>query len=473
MNIIKKTLILLTLLFSPVIKSQPVLTSQYDTVLIKVKTTLNAKDYNAFYKLLSSNSQSKLTEKAITSFLKKNICEPYGNLNTLRFIKIRNSFMCYKSEFDNGNLELQISFNDFGLIDGFTFKPFKEEITIKQMYLSNNKKITKLDLDVDKIVEEFMSNPIHSALSIGIIQNNETTFYHYGEVKKGTQQLPNNNTLYEIGSITKTFTGLLLAQAINDGKLKLDDDIRKYLPKNCSNLCFGKTPITLKHLVTHTSRIPSVPNNIESQPNFNELDPYRYYDKKMIFAHLSTLQLDTIAGIKLEYSNLGMALIGIILETVYEKNYETLIKKHITNSFKMNSTCITVTQTNSVNLPIGYNEKGIETPYWNLNDFAAVGGIKSTIEDMTLYINENFNTNNDKKISLSHQQQFKNDNTAIALAWFFYSLKDNEIKLWHNGGTYGFSSFCIFNKTKKCGLIVLCNSGTGVDDVGINLFEHL
>jgi len=115
----------------------------------------------------------------------------------------------------------------------------------------------------------------------------------------------------------------------------LDDDIRKYLPSQCSKLEYKGIPITIKNLVTHTSRIPRIPENIDKQPNFDELNPYKNYDKKMVYDYLSNLKLDTLPGVKFDYSNTGTALLGIILENVYKQSYGELLNKFITTPLSM------------------------------------------------------------------------------------------------------------------------------------------
>ena len=192
-------------------------TDNYSVVIDKIKSTYNSKDYKGFYNLLSPYFKSQQSEKDMESFLKDNVFAYFGNITSISYLNEKEGFKHYKTECEKGNLELLLACNEKFQIEGFTLLPYEEKIiTTKKDFLSDNKKQTALDLKVDSIVSHFMSNPVNSGLSIGIIQNGETHFYHYGEIKKGSHQLPSDSSLYEIGSISKTFTGILLSQALID-----------------------------------------------------------------------------------------------------------------------------------------------------------------------------------------------------------------------------------------------------------------
>jgi CubicO group peptidase (beta-lactamase class C family) len=468
----KKISLILAMFCSQITFSQT--TASYNSVIEKIKSTYNSKDYKGFYNLLSADFKVQQSEKDIELFLKDNVNAYYGSILLITFLKDdKVGFKHYKTSCEKGILEMLVACNQNNEVVGFTFLPYEEkDINDKKLYLSDNKKQSKLDLKVDSIVGEFMSNPINAGLSIGIIDNGQAYYYNYGETKKESKQLPSNNTIYEIGSVSKTFTGLLLANAIIDEKVNLDDDIRIFLPSQCSKLEYKGNSIKIKHLVTHTSRIPRVPKNLDKQPNFDELNPYKNYDKKMVYEYLSKLKLDTLPGVKMDYSNTGMALLGIILENVYKQSYKELLKKYITSSYEMKSTFVNVPTNYLEKFAIGYNDKGKETSHWDLGDQVGAGGIKSTIEDMTLYLKENI-IESSKVIQNAHQVQFENGKEKVGFSWFIQLTKAGNTLVWHNGGTYGFTSFCGFVKEKKCGVVVLANSGTGVDGIARDILKHL
>ncbi len=338
-------------------------------------------------------------------------------------------------------------------------------------YLTDNKMITGLDSLVDRTVVDFMQSPQNCGLSIGIIKDSVSYFYNYGETKRDNKVLPEKNSIYEIGSISKTFCGIVLAYAVLEGKIKLEDDIRKYLPEQYSNLEMNKLFIQIKHLANHTSGLPRLPDNLKDQQDFNLLNPYKNYTKNMAFEFLKTVRLDHEPGDVCEYSNFGMALLGMILEKVYNLPFEEIIKKKICLPNKMNSTLVNVSQEQLMFLTDGYNSAGVLTPHWDLGVFVSAGGIKSSTNDMLNYLRLNMNEE-DAALKLAHRSTFNNGNN-VALAWHIIKTKYGNELIWHNGGTFGYSSFCGFIKEKKCAVVVLSNSSNNIDHIGISIFKHL
>ncbi|NNU34491.1 beta-lactamase family protein [Mucilaginibacter sp. S1162] len=195
-----------------------------------------------------------------------------------------------------------------------------------------------MDKAVDSVARQYFRDPNSAGLSIGIIKNGKRYIYHYGETKKQTGMLPDNATVYEIGSITKTFTATLLAHAVLENKVSLTDDIRKYLAGSYPNLEFNGRPITLQDLANHTSRLPELPEDIGSQAAFNPLMPEFNYDSARFYTALHKVKIDTLPGYKFLYSNWGYALLGHILENVYQQPYAVLLRNYITKPWGMNNT---------------------------------------------------------------------------------------------------------------------------------------
>ncbi len=341
----------------------------------------------------------------------------------------------------------------------------------RTFYLTDNKKQTPLDSVVENAAGNYIQSPQNCGLSIGVFKNDSIYFYNYGETKMDNKVLPDKNTIYEIGSVTKTFCGILLAYAVTEGKIRPEDDIRNYLPEKYPNLETNKQFIQVKHLANHTSGLPRVPENITAQPDYNKQNPYKNYDKKMIFDYLKSISLSTEPGEICEYSNLGMALLGIILENIYNKSFEELVKEKICAPNAMNSTTIDLTADELKRFADGYNADGEPTPHWDLGAFAPAGAIRSSAADMINYLNYNINEK-DAATKLAHQSTF-NKNSNVALAWHLIITKYNNQLIWHNGGTFGFSSFCGLIKEQRTGVVVLSNSGTNVDFIGLSILKFL
>lgn len=444
----------------------------YATVTDQMMKTYNGKKYKGFYDLLSAGFKAQQSEKEISGFLQE-LYGQYGNMKSITFRKEQAPFRHYQTVFEKGELELMLACNEKKEIEGLSFQPYAERPDLKKGIISDNPKQSAFDLEVDSLAVAYLSRPENASLSIGILKNGKTVFYHYGETRKGTGTLPSNRSIYEIGSISKSFTGILLAKAIEEQKVKADDDIRSYLPKSCQNLAYKQTPITLVQLANHTSGIPRLPENLTGQKNFDEKDPYRHYTKELLFNYLGKLKLKTMPGTVSEYSNTGMALLGVILEAVYGKSYEALVKEKITEPLHMAHTYQEVPAAEQPQFCTGYDDQGHETPYWNLGDIPGCGGLRSTPEDMMLYLQAN-SEEKEPAVKLSHATTFQSGKyNSLGMAWHKQQNLSGDELIWHNGATYGFSSFMGFYKGKNCGVIVLSNSGNTVDGLAIGILKAL
>ena len=310
-------------------------------------------------------------------------------------------------------------------------------------------------------------------------------FYNYGTTQKENSKLPTNKTIYEIGSISKTFTGTLLAQAVKDKKVKIDDDIRMYLDGNYPNLEYQGNPIKLSHLVSHISGLPFfLPDNptLFQNANFDTL-PFTItkiqqdYSKEKFFDDLHKVKLDTIPGYNFHYSNVGAQLLKYILERVYNMTYDKLLNEYITMPLKMKNTNSLYSKNDFVNLAKGYNAKGKLMPY-NPQILDAAGGIFSTTSDMLQYLKFHLDEKNEV-VALSHRVTKGNINDfAIGLNWQEKITGKKHKKIWQSGGTFGFSSYCVIYPELKIGIILLTNESDptaqgGLEEIADKLFEKL
>ena len=457
-------------------KSQIADKNKHIEVAENIKKEYNAKNYKVLYELFDTDFKKNMTEKELCDFFKYNVNDIYGEMVSVNFLNYKeNMFTLFNVELTKGKLDLTLRCTPEGKINGMQWLPHKETETVSKInknYKSDNAKSSYWDLKVDSIVKNYMLNADNCGLSIAIINANETFYYNYGESKRGNAQLPSNKTIYEIGSVSKTFTGILLAQAVNDKKLSLNDDIRKYLPGDYKNLAYLGKSIQVVHLANHTSRLPRVPTNMDQQKNYDAKNPYKNYDKTMVFEFLKTVTIDTLPGTKSEYSNLGMALVGIILEKVYNKTYEELVAAYITGPLKMENTKINLSADQMKNFATGYNNYGEEVMHWDLGDLAPAGGLRSNTNDMVNYIKANINET-DAAIKLSHSPTFNDGRNNTALAWQLLITKKGNELIWHTGGTGGFVCICGFIKSKNCGVIVLSNSVSSVEYMALGILKLL
>ena len=200
--------------------------------------------------------------------------------------------------------------------------------------ISDNPLKSRIDSIVQNAAGFFMEDSARVGLSIGIYNNGEIHTYNYGSTEKSKQNLPSDKTIYEVGSISKTFTGLLLAKAVLDNKVKIDDDIRKYLDEDYPNLEYAHQPIKLFHLLNHSSGLPyNLPDTPELFKNPNDSLPFiladieKNYSRDKFFDDLHKVKIDTVPGIKLSYSNSAAQLLGYILEGVYKMSFGEMLSE--------------------------------------------------------------------------------------------------------------------------------------------------
>lgn len=342
-----------------------------------------------------------------------------------------------------------------------------------------------LDTLVDRLGKDFIKNKQSAGLSIGVYNDGTAYFYNYGTTEIEKTRLPTRNTIYEIGSITKAFVSLILANAVIEKKVKLNDDIRKYLDGNYPNLEFKGKPITLLELSNTTSRLPnwlplftkqlkdappdSIPYYIEKV--------YKRYSQKDLFDALHKVVLDTIPGTKAEHSNGAALLLTYILEKVYHTSIENLASKYILNPEKMNNTSFLASKANSKSLAKGYNDTGKQMPYFATTFMKGVGGMNSTTSDLLNFIKLQLDTTK-AAINLSHQKTFNTGWGNIGLTWSIYKFDNGNHQLWADGGTYGFTSYVIFYPEINSGVVVLSNesdpsSSNRISDVADGIFQFI
>jgi D-alanyl-D-alanine-carboxypeptidase/D-alanyl-D-alanine-endopeptidase len=317
---------------------------------------------------------------------------------------------------------------------------------------------------VNNAALRFINEPQHVGLSIGIVKDGKTYYYNYGTIEKGKQILPASNTIYEIGSVTKSFTGILLAHAILEKKLSPNDDIRKYLDGPYPNLVFEGHPIRIIDLANHTAgfdkNIPDIPPGLSVD---QILEFYKGMSENRFLQELAKVKLNVMPGTTFSYSNAGAQLAGIILEKVYHTSYAGLVKKYISRPNSMNDTEAEVNPNDFYRYAKGYDEKGTRMPelvQWRT--IPAAGYLKSTVRDLLKYAQLNMNEK-DPAIALSHQVTFKNTaegNADIGLFWFTRKSPKGYRQVLHAGGGFGTTSYCLIYPDLKTGVVILTNDAS-------------
>src|SRR6185312_10558005 len=228
------------------------------------------------------------------------------------FLKDADKVSIYKAVFASATLQMVIGLDPADKLEAFAFQPYEDESAGKTgPVASNNPLVTAQDRIVDSVALGYMRRLAPVGLSIGILRNGKTSFYGYGEATKGEGNVPGARTLFEIGSITKTFTATMLGLAVGEGKMSLDDPVNKYLPDSIPPLEFHGRIVTIRDLSNHTGGIPRMPDNFQSKVS-NGNDPYADYTVNDLYGWLRTLRLTREPGSRFEYSNAGVGLLGTI-----------------------------------------------------------------------------------------------------------------------------------------------------------------
>jgi serine-type D-Ala-D-Ala carboxypeptidase/endopeptidase len=305
-----------------------------------------------------------------------------------------------------------------------------------------------------------MAHANRTALSIGIYINGQFGCFNYGKLSSENSAPPTPQTIYEIGSITKTFTGVLLAKAVQSGKLRPEDDIRKYLPGEYPDLEYRGHAIRVLDLANQTSGLPqnSTPNPAGSTPDMTVKLEMGTADAEFL-EWLHSVKFNREPGHDLEYSNAGFSLLGIILERVYGMSYERLVKTEIAAPLGMRDTAIVLNPQQTALFASGHADDGASRPSLLL-DVPVAGGLRSNVEDMLLYVRANA-TASDGAYYASHQLTSGKPSGGVGLGWDIDKTADGQDRVLHGGGMPGYSSYLAV-VPKRDFVIILETNQSGV-----------
>ena len=445
----------------------------YEAVSKKVQIAFNTEDPMNIYALTSPAYKEKMSTSTFISGTKKFYIKT-GKWESLQFREETDGGMVFTAHFER---EIQLFFlqlDEQGRISRFNFKSIPFVKTSKSYLVAgNNPLLTPVDSLVERLVRPYIQQGHTVGLSIAVIQKGKVNRYSYGEVKKGSNQLPDpQKTIYEIGSVTKTFTSLLLAREVVRKKMDLMVPINTYLSKDIPGLHYKNTPITLQNLANHTSGLPRLPANIFLGA-VDPTNPYSHYNEDSLYSFLKTYQPSVIPGSQFSYSNYGAGLLGSILSQNAHRSFEQLVLERISLPLKMKDTRIELRAEDKIRLAQGYNEKGEATGLWDLVSLQGSGAIKSTLNDMVRYTQAQlgqFGNALEEAILLTHRETFHSQENTMGLGWRIDMQKDN-IYWHHSGGTGGFRSFVGFDKKHQLGVVLLSNTAEDVTKIGQGILE--
>lgn len=307
---------------------------------------------------------------------------------------------------------------------------------------------------INPIAQAIAGFPIHTQIAIAVIQKDVVEYHGFIKSENGLVPINNVQSAFEIGSVTKSITGLVFCQLLVEKKVQLHDRIQDYLPFRLKN----NPNITLRQLATHTAGLLRIPTNLHSQPDFDPTNPYKNYTIDHLATYCSQeLQLNNPPGTVYEYTNLGYALLGYIISLIEKAPLAQLVATRIFKPLNMQHTTYAIQE---VKTPIvtGIDDKGIFCHHWDGGICNGSLGIISTIEDMARFAISMCDTSNIAATVQATETFVINELVKANPGWNELLILPENIHMQGiNGGTGGFGASVLLNRNQQCAVVLLTN----------------
>jgi serine-type D-Ala-D-Ala carboxypeptidase/endopeptidase len=349
-------------------------------------------------------------------------------------------------------------------------EPPKYDASLAPVPISELKAVLDRDLAA-ALKNGALSAATGSGVVIGVLQRGVRRIFVYGAAKE--------DSIFEIGSITKTFTGLILAQMVAQHKVQFDDPVRLLLPPGTVAKPEG-TEITLLDLATQHSGLPRMPDNFHPA---DQQDPYADYHPANLYEFIAKHGVNKPVNAGFNYSNLGLGLLGQALANRAATTYPELLRAEITGPLEMHDTVVKLSPEQEKRFVPGHGPQHQAARPWNLDAFAGAGAIRSTAADMLTYLEAQLHPDTIKSsgtlagaLQMSHELRADAmPSMKIGLAWLFQTKTGI---FWHNGATGGYSSYAFFNPKEDYAAVVLFNTtigenGSFADRLGEHIAQRL
>lgn len=317
---------------------------------------------------------------------------------------------------------------------------------------------------VDTAARQYVEAGEYPVLVIGVVDGEHSAVYAYGKLDNG--QTPDGSTVFEIGSVTKTFTATLLAQQVTEGKLRLDTPVSSLLPGFTLPSRNGKN-ITLGNLAMQNSGLPRLPDNLGP---LDAKDPYADYDAGKLKAFLASYALTRDPGSQYEYSNLGVGLLGYALGVHAGTDYEHLLQQQLLKPLGMTHSSSVQGDALKARLAPGHDSAGQAASNWHLATLSGAGGIVSTADDMLRYLKANMGVTPTAlypamQLAQTPRADGPTPKVRLGLVWMIDHVGNMDL-VEHSGMTGGYASYVGFTADRKHGVVVLTNKSAEVDNLG-------
>ena len=328
-----------------------------------------------------------------------------------------------------------------------------------------------IESEIKKQVEHLLQDNRFTSVSIGVVSDGKSITGHYGELTKKGGNKPTDQTIYEIGSVSKTMLGLLTAYAIADGKLSLNKNINDYIDNQLDKVSTTSQPITIQQLLTHTSGLP---RDLEQLGLAEET-----VSKQSFIKAINKFDASALKG-QFHYSGVGAELLSYILTQVYDKPFDTLLKQTLKERAGMLNTQVNLSKTQIPVLAYGYDDKNeVAKSYVAPNRLWGGGGfVKSTMPDLINYMKLQLEVES-PVIALSHKRLFDvNDTEYLAFYWIVANDEKLGTYLIHHGGMKGTQNWMILFPAYDLAISVVSNSSFPeaqglLREIGLNIATSL
>lgn len=328
-----------------------------------------------------------------------------------------------------------------------------------------------VDVMIPQSVKASLQARVDKGLNVGfavsVITSDQEERFTLGRQLACDPSPVTHDSIFEIGSVTKVFTALLISRLIQEGHFSWEDTVQPHI-KSCSLDNSAISDVTFSQLVSHTSGLPRL-----YLPNFkpqNVYNPYQDYTEKKF---CEALNKTTLGERNHQYSNIGYGLLGKVIEDTTDMTLEAAFKRYLFDPLKLNKTTFGVEY--SENRTLGHIQN-YPVEHWHFASMGATGWLKSNLVDMEQFMKMMMlpqNSELTEAIELSQQKRanIKDDEFYMAAGWHVIAPKGKVKILYHNGMTGGYASFVGINSTQNKAVVVLSNSATSVDDIGLHLLH--
>jgi D-alanyl-D-alanine-carboxypeptidase/D-alanyl-D-alanine-endopeptidase len=327
------------------------------------------------------------------------------------------------------------------------------------------------DGTIQRLLDARVAQAHAGGLVLAVCDADGTTKVFHSGVSGRPGLTLDGNTMFEIGSITKTFTAALLAGMVLRGEVELDDPVELSLPADMKPPERAGRRITFLDLATHTSGLPALPTNIHPRDVAN---PYADYTVEMLKEFLAAYTLPRDIGSRYEYSAVGFGLLGHALAHRLDEPWEQAVRERVLDPLGMTSTRATLGPALRARLAQGHDGAGHPAPSWDIPALPAMGALRSSANDLLKYLAANIDTASGplgRALALCHTPRVEMDEeTRVGLAWQTGHATNRTI-VWHGGGTGGYRALIAFEPKARRGVVVLSSSATGADDIGFHLLD--